>query len=285
MNLIAESSTDYLDLHLCFCAMFEDYRQLFDSFVQDFVSYLPAAHIPSRDSSGSFNYHGWRQLKVTLAAWRTFGASDQAAVAAGDTDRPLTAAEKLMCEGPPVDYYEQHEVTVAGVRYKVTGDQSSCRTRNIRDSVILVESSDGQQHYGVVRKVLLFRPPGTEFADTHDTSSHHTGSRQQHSSSSQDFRDVYTEPVLLVDWFQTARNVDPRLRTPILAGGYRGPAIMSARDVARTFPCGRFVPAQHICPAANVVVRCPEGAGPGQYTVLHRDPAVTSYVGRGLRVG
>jgi hypothetical protein len=89
--------------------------------------------------------------------------------------------------------------------------------------------------------------------------------------------------VLEVDWLQTHRTgIVHRMRFPVLEGATAGPAILSAAEVARRFPCGAFVPVQQVCPAANIVVK--SDAQGGCFFVLHRDPVMTAYTGLDLRV-
>jgi hypothetical protein len=110
--------------------------------------------------------------------------------------------------------------------------------------------ANGRESFGIVRKVLRFRKPGTEFVVT--SAKRPRGRIVSCSAAGLDLKDVYTEAVLKVNWIQPGRAVEGRLGQPVLEAGVRGPAVKSAREVTQVFPCGRFVPVQHLCPAHNI---------------------------------
>lgn len=276
-NLVSKHHADFLTLHHLTCEFNQTYRDLWQEFMEGEDGYLArniaeADHpewVKLDDGDVAYSYFTWDKVNSNgepllfkaILAWKQW-----------QPPLPLTPELKRLMLGPAVAYYKQNEITICGVKFKVTNAPLTDLV-GLRDSIVLrgTHNTSDKLYFGVLREIRMFLP---------------AGAAMEVESVASD----YNQAVLRVDWLEAA-SWDTALGVPLLTGRSEALVPMPKATVKDTFPGGSFVHAQSIVPISNAIVRgvrttyaagnSSSGGSSGssrflttKLFVLHRDPDI-----------
>jgi hypothetical protein len=171
-----------------------------------------------------------------------------------------------MCLGPTTSYYVHQEVTIAGQRFvAATAVGPNTDLASIKNAVFMrgtTQPSIATVYFGVLREVRMFEPVGSSNMD----------------AGLEDYLDSFSQPVLVVDWFERPEQVSQRfyagLNVPVLQH-----KLMSPARAAAVFESGRLCDPQLIVPIAPTLAKHNGATAASQWVVLHRDPDLIELAG------